>query len=67
MKESRDCAILSLRNLEIGTQFRDSENAQCNLEIEQIPKLRRTLYSTNVPISGWSYPQKFATNLKCIT
>ena len=42
MKESRDCAILSLRNLEIGTQFRDSENAQRNLEIAQIPKLRRT-------------------------
>ena len=31
-----------LRNLEIGTQFRDSENAQCNLEIAQIPRLHKT-------------------------
>ena len=31
-----------LCNLEIGTQFRDSENAQYNLEIAQIPRLRRT-------------------------
>ena len=29
-----------LRNLEIGMQFRDSENAQCNLEIVQIPRLQ---------------------------
>ena len=44
------CAIPRLRkriaqsqdwlcNLEIGTQFRDSENAQRNLEIAQIPRL----------------------------
>ena len=39
--QSSDCAAI-LRNLEIGTQFRDSENAQRNLEIAQIPKLRRT-------------------------
>jgi len=30
--QSRDC-VYPLRNLEIGTQFRDSENAQRNLEI----------------------------------
>jgi len=35
-----------LRNLEIGTQFRDSENAQCNLEIAQIPRLRGTYIHT---------------------
>ena len=39
--QSRDCAAI-LRNLEIGTQFQDSENAQRNLEIAQIPKLRGT-------------------------
>ena len=39
--QSRDCAV-SLCNLEIGTQFQDSENAQRNLEIAQIPKLRGT-------------------------
>ena len=38
---SRDC-ISVLHNLKIGTQFSDSENAQCNLEIAEIPKLRRT-------------------------
>ena len=31
-----------LRNLEIGTQFPDSENAQHNLKIAQIPKLHGT-------------------------
>ena len=31
-----------MRNLEIGTQSQDSENAQRNLEIAQIPRLRRT-------------------------
>ena len=43
--QSRDCANVlrnCLRNLKIGTQFRDSENALCNLEIAQIPKLRGT-------------------------
>jgi hypothetical protein len=39
--QSRDCAAL-LRNLEIGTQFEDSENALRNLEIAHIPKLRGT-------------------------
>ena len=39
--QSRDC-VSALRNLEIGTQFQDSENAQRNLEIAQIPKLRGT-------------------------
>ena len=34
----QDCAQV-LRNLKIGTQFQDSENAQRNLEIAQIPKL----------------------------
>ena len=33
---------LRTRNLEIGTQFRDSENEQRNLEIVQIPRLRGT-------------------------
>ena len=37
------CAISELlRNLEIGTQFRDSKNALRNVEIAQIPKLRGT-------------------------
>jgi len=31
-----------VRNLEIGAQFPDSKNAQRNLEIAQIPKLRGT-------------------------
>ena len=31
-----------MRNLEIGAQFPDSKNAQRNLEIAQIPKLRGT-------------------------
>jgi len=39
--QSRDCVNL-VRNLEIGTQFQDSENAQRNLKIAQIPRLRRT-------------------------
>jgi len=30
-----------VHNLEIGTQFPDSENAQRNLEIVQIPRLHR--------------------------
>jgi len=34
-----------LCNLEIGTQFLDSENAQCNLEIAQIPRLDGTYTS----------------------
>ena len=37
----QDCAQV-LHNLEIGTQFQDSENAQHTLQIAQIPKLRRT-------------------------
>ena len=32
-----------MRNLEIGTQSQDSENAQRNLEIAQIPRLRGAL------------------------
>ena len=39
--QSRDCTV-SLCNLEIGTQFQDSENAQRKLEIAQITKLRGT-------------------------
>jgi len=31
-----------VHNLEIGAQFPDSKNAQRNLEIAQIPKLRGT-------------------------
>ena len=42
---SRDC-VNPVSNLKIGTQFRDSENAQRNLEIVQIPRLRRTLASS---------------------
>ena len=38
-----------LRNLEIGTQFRDSENALRNLEIAQIPKLRGTYILSLIP------------------
>ena len=42
------CTILSqdhatiVRNLEIGTQSKDSENVQHNLKIAQILRLRRT-------------------------
>ena len=43
---SRDCALV-LCNLEIGTQFLDSENVQCNLEITQIPRLHGTTTHTN--------------------
>ena len=32
----------SLHNFKIGTQFQDSENAQCKPEIVRIPKLRGT-------------------------
>ena len=38
---SRDCARV-LCNLEIGTQSQDSENAQRNLEMAQILRLRGT-------------------------
>ena len=31
-----------MHNLEIGTQFPDSENAWRNLEFTQIPRLRET-------------------------
>ena len=37
-----------LHNLEIGTQFWDSENAQCDLEIVQIPRLRGTYIYTSL-------------------
>ena len=46
--QSQDC----LHNLEISTQFRDSENALRNLEIAQIPKLRRTNTNVYVPHSN---------------
>ena len=36
--QSRDC-VNPVHNLEIGRQFRDSENAQRNLEIAQIPRV----------------------------
>jgi len=39
--QSRDCATI-VRNLEIGTQFPDSENVQRNLEMAQIPRLQGT-------------------------
>ena len=44
--QSRDHATI-VRNLNIGTQSQDSENAQCNLEIAQIPRLRGT-YTLNL-------------------
>ena len=34
----------NLRNLDVGTQSQDPENAQRNLEIMQISRLRRTLH-----------------------
>ena len=48
LAQSRDCINILHRSkiaqmyLEIGTQFQDSENAQRNLEIAQIPRLRGT-------------------------
>jgi len=39
--QSQDC-VNPVRNLKIGTQFRDPENAQRNLKIAQIPRLSRT-------------------------
>ena len=42
--QSRDYASI-VRNLEIRTQSRDSENAQRNLEIAQILRLRGTYIS----------------------
>jgi len=39
--QSKVCVNL-VCDLEIGTQFLDSENAQCNLEIMQIPRLHGT-------------------------
>ena len=39
--QSRDC-VNPVRNLEIGSQFRDSENAQRNLEFVQIPRFHGT-------------------------
>ena len=41
--QSRDCArVITLRNLEIGMQSQDSENAQRNFKIAQILRLRGT-------------------------
>jgi len=40
--QSRDC-VNPVRNLAIGTQFRDSENVQRNLEIVQIPSFARNI------------------------
>jgi len=42
--QSQDC-VNPVHNLEIGTQFWDSENAQRNLEIAQIPRLHGTYIS----------------------
>jgi len=41
-----------VRNLEIGAQFPDSKNAQRNLEIAQIPKLRGTDILTRSQSAG---------------
>ena len=46
--QSRDC-VNPVRNLEIGTQFRDSETAQRNLEIAQIPRLQGTYTCVRQP------------------
>ena len=43
--QSQDGARVLL-NLETGTQSHHSENAQCNLEIAQILRLRRTCIFT---------------------
>ena len=39
-----------MRNLEIGAQFSDSKNAQRNLKIAQIPRLRGTYIFLHVDI-----------------
>ena len=45
--QSRDHPTI-VRNLEIGMQSQESENAQCNLEIAQILRLCRTQFLGNV-------------------
>ena len=47
--QPRDHATI-VCNLEIGTQSQDSENAQRNLEIAQILRLRGTQLSTQVVV-----------------
>jgi len=51
--KSRDC-VNPVSNLETGTQFRDFENVQRNLEIAQIPRLPGThislIYQLNIHI-----------------
>jgi len=37
-----------VRNLEIGTQFPDSENAQRCLEIDQIPRLHNYIRKLSI-------------------
>jgi len=44
--QSRDCVNL-VYNLEIGTQFPNSENVQHNLEITQIARLHGTITIRN--------------------
>jgi len=51
--QSRDCTT-TVCNLEIGMQFPDSEKAQHNLKIAQIPRLRETEI----------FPLKHATHLR---
>jgi len=57
---SRDC-VNPVHNLEIGTQFRDSENAQHNLEIAQIPKLRGTI----ILLTWFKYRTKRYSSMVC--
>jgi len=47
--QSRDC-VTPVCNLEIGTQFQDSENAQHNLKIAQIPRLHGTFIQVDVSV-----------------
>ena len=53
----------NLRNLDVGTQSQDPENAQRNLEIMQIPRLREhytwhwgTLWPVLAVMVGWVAP-----------
>ena len=60
---SRDCTLVP-HNLEIGTQFPDSKNAQCNLEIAQIPKLHGTYILARPHTCSMGFNGPFS--VKCI-
>ena len=57
---SRDC-VNPLRNLEIGAQFSDSKNAQRNLEIAQIPRLRGTYTSVELYTAKCAFQSQIVT------